>query len=88
MFLFPEIHGKNCSSLPGLQQHAALFNLTSLSTGEKTVNWKIMYDSLKDLGVDCFSALCQGGNQPLKEFLDVNHTSMKFCTAFSDIQGY
>jgi hypothetical protein len=47
-----------------------------------------MYDSLKDLGVDCFSALCQGGNQPLAEFLDVNHPNMKFWTAFSDIQGY
>lgn len=57
-------------------------------TGEKTVNWKVAYDALHDLGVDCFSVLCQGGNQPLNEFLDPHHPSMLFWTAFAHIQGY
>jgi hypothetical protein len=52
------------------------------------VHWSIAYLALKDLGVDCFSALCQGGNQPLDEFLDPLHPSMKFWTAMANIQGY
>ena len=47
-----------------------------------------MYKALNDLGVDCFSALCQGGNQPLEEFLDLNHPSMKFWIGHSGVQGY
>ena len=60
----------------------------SIGTGERTVHCKIAYQALKDLGVDCFSVLCQGGNQPLDEFLDQNHPSMKLWTSFSDVQGY
>ena len=64
------------------------FKLTLVCSGEKTVHWSIAYLALKDLGVDCFSALCQGGNQPLDEFLDPLHPSMKFWTAMANIQGY
>ena len=49
---------------------------------------RIAFKALKDLGVDCFSVLCQGGNQPLDEFLDQKHPSMKLWTAFSSVQGY
>ena len=59
-----------------------------LDPGEKTVHWKVAFNALRDLGVDCFSFLCQGGNQPVNEFLDPNHPSMILWTAFSHIRGY
>jgi hypothetical protein len=70
------------------QQDPNKLKLILLCAGEKTVHWEVAYKALKELGVDCFSALCQGGNQPLDEFLDPNHPSMKFWTAFADFHGY
>jgi hypothetical protein len=56
--------------------------------GEKTVHWDIMFNALKDLGVTCISILNQGGNQPIAEFIDPQHPSMKIWTDFADVQGY
>jgi hypothetical protein len=52
------------------------------------VHWTIAFKALQDLGVDCFSVLCQGGNQPIAEFLQPDHPSMKLWTAYADFQGY
>jgi hypothetical protein len=74
--------GRLCSETPlffsALCFQIHLAEQISTFTGSCTVSCKTMHAALVALGVESFSALCNGGNKSLSEVLDSKNPNMQF----------